>query len=1132
METVKENNTHWLDKKIFPFLPNLSIETFFVILLLIVAIISRFYMVDARVMSHDEVNHVVPSYDLYQGLGYAHDPITHGPLQFHLLAASYFVLGDSDFSARVPAVLFSIATVAFVIFAFRRYLGRTGTILAGLFFTISPFLLFYGRYTRNEAFVGLFAVTMLYAVLRYLERGDRFSMILLTVSTSLHFTSKETAYMYVAEMLIFLGLLFLQRLIQADWKSPAARRRFFNLSVLAIALFVIGFGLTVWTASLAEVSEDGNSVIAAELTAMHVASYVFLAAFLVAAAFDIVLLVKDHGWKRIRAERSFDLMLQLGTLVLPLLVAFPIKLIGWNPLDYSQMGLIRSGVMILFMFALSAALGYWWDRKRWGLNMIIFYAIFIVFYTTFFTNGRGFFTGLVGSLGYWLDQQSVERGSQPLYYYLLIQMPIYEYLGLIGTAVAVFLGLRNKNENLPEDEPQDVETVEVDSLREATATPDDEEIYGSPQPAPTFFLLLFWSAMNLIAFSISGEKMPWLTFHIAIPFLLTAAWGVGQLIDRIEWKKLINQHSLLALLLFPVFLTSLFAFIGSLFGSNPPFQGKELEQLQATNTFLMSLLVSCLSGLFIFRKLKQFSLNQILRLAVLSFMLILTLLTARTAYMANYINYDYANEFLVYAHASPAPKEILRQIEEISYRTTGGNDIVVSYDNDGLYPYWWYFRDYPNANWYTDQPTRELTNSTAILASTDNYGKVDSIVKDNYVKFEYIRLWWPMQDYFNLSLTRVIEAIGNPAMRSALWQIWLNRDYTEYAAVKNNGNLTLETWSPSDRFRLYLRKDIVSQIWEYGTNPNLAVVEETDPYLENALDLLPDQIIGSQGSDPGQLLSPRGMAIAPDGSIYVADSRNHRIQRFAPTGELIASWGTFADAVSGSAPGGTFNEPWDVAVDQYGNVFVADTWNHRVQKFTADGNFITMWGVFGTAESDYALWGPRSIVVDDQGYVYVTDTGNKRIVVYTNDGEAHASFGSVGFEEGQFDEPVGLALSPEGVLYVADTWNMRVQGFAVSADRAVFTPIHNWDFYGWFSQSLENKPYLAVAPNGNVFVTDPEGYRVVEFDASGAFIRSWGDYSAGLDGFGLSSAITVAPDGGVWVSDAGNHRLLRFTLPE
>ena len=153
MNEEKKTKISWLDKPVVDAFPLFSWEKLILTIIIILAILSRFILIGARVMSHDEINHVTPAYSLYQGNGYSHNPVTHGPFQFHMLALSYFMFGDSDFSSRIPAAAFSLAAVIFVLFAFRRYLGRVGALLGGLFFLVSPYILFYGRYTRNEAFI-------------------------------------------------------------------------------------------------------------------------------------------------------------------------------------------------------------------------------------------------------------------------------------------------------------------------------------------------------------------------------------------------------------------------------------------------------------------------------------------------------------------------------------------------------------------------------------------------------------------------------------------------------------------------------------------------------------------------------------------------------------------------------------------------------------------------------------------------------------------------------------------------------------------------------------------------------------------------------------------------------------------
>jgi DNA-binding beta-propeller fold protein YncE len=168
--------------------------------------------------------------------------------------------------------------------------------------------------------------------------------------------------------------------------------------------------------------------------------------------------------------------------------------------------------------------------------------------------------------------------------------------------------------------------------------------------------------------------------------------------------------------------------------------------------------------------------------------------------------------------------------------------------------------------------------------------------------------------------------------------------------------------------------------------------------------------------------------------------------------------------------------------------------------------------------------------VDSQGRVFVTDTGNKRVVVYDADGNFITQFGSAGFGLGEFDEPVGIAVDSQGQVFVADTWNQRIQVFREGAD-GNFTAFNTWDVAGWYGQSLDNKPYLAVDNSGHLFATDPEGNRVLEFTTDGKFLQYWGDLGQGTDSFDMTGAVAVDAEGGVWVSDTNNSRLMHFIVP-
>jgi len=272
----------------------------------------------------------------------------------------------------------------------------------------------------------------------------------------------------------------------------------------------------------------------------------------------------------------------------------------------------------------------------------------------------------------------------------------------------------------------------------------------------------------------------------------------------------------------------------------------------------------------------------------------------------------------------------------------------------------------------------------------------------------------------------------------------------------------------------------------------------------------------------------------------VFDAAGNFLSSFGQHGNPFDAAGTF---LGNDTTGGLFERPASVAVGPSGNIYVADTWNFRVQVFTPQGEFVRSWGQRGefgfnaAASPEDAFWGPRAIAVDSEERVYVADTGNKRIRVYTSDGQFMRDIGAGGSGVGQLDEPSGLVISPDGLLYVADTWNDRisvftldgqpVNRFAAGENRLV----NSFRVRGWIAD-LGNRPYLALDASRNVlYVTDPDAGRILIYDTNGNCLGSIGQPSremVGLNQFNTVGGITTDSQGNVFAADAGNGRVLRF----
>jgi DNA-binding beta-propeller fold protein YncE len=242
------------------------------------------------------------------------------------------------------------------------------------------------------------------------------------------------------------------------------------------------------------------------------------------------------------------------------------------------------------------------------------------------------------------------------------------------------------------------------------------------------------------------------------------------------------------------------------------------------------------------------------------------------------------------------------------------------------------------------------------------------------------------------------------------------------------------------------------------------------------------------GQAQGQFNQPRGIAVAEDGAIYVVDSGNARVQRFTPDGIFDLTFGSqgSAEGQFGRFQGSTISGPGGIAIGSNGNIYVADTWNHRVQVFTPAGEFVTAWGSFFDAADDPLasqanpglFYGPRDIAVHD-GLVYVTDTGNERVQVFTEEGKFVQMFGSFGSDQGQLVEPFGIDVAEDGTVLVADSHNARIARFTSEGE-----PLDAWPVPSWQGQTFF-EPYLRVGPDGKVYVSTSVLGTVSLFDQDG-----------------------------------------------
>lgn len=542
----------------------ITYENAFFLAIFLLAIVTRFWDIGNRGIHHDESLHSVYGRNLYIGNGYVHDPMMHGPLQFHLIATMDWLFGTSDAVSRFASA-FSGVWVVMSAFFLRRQMGRIPALIASFLLLISPSILYFSRMAREDSIYSAMEMIMIVGLWRFLTTRKPADFFIACAGLSLMYTIKETAYLTTA----IVGILFLALFAYQAGYAILGALAGYGVAMGGLYLFVsngMKNGSIPKLPDIPTTSPDYNTIMS--FAGRFLAHPLVLGGTFITLAFiaAVVFLLYRERQRVLEDERAARFVkIRPGRVS-----AIPSRRVrSNNPAAETLSGNSHAETPVAVSVQEPPRLeeqpdGDWseseeatevWDPTRLDpkpgsllahyqegsmpylvgalfsrpkvllIGFTIAASIFVVFYTVFFTDiPRGIASGLFASLGYWMAQQGVARGGQPWYYYLLL-VPLYEPIALFFSIVAAIFfswrGIRwlarNRAETRYEGGPR-LGAFNIDR----------------PVPFASFnaFLPLFlgsWVLGVFFLYSWAGEKMPWLVIHITRPLVFFAAIFLGAL---------------------------------------------------------------------------------------------------------------------------------------------------------------------------------------------------------------------------------------------------------------------------------------------------------------------------------------------------------------------------------------------------------------------------------------------------------------------------------------------------------------------------------------------------------------------------------------------------------------------------
>jgi len=771
--------------------------------LFIVALLTHLWGLGDRALHHDETLHAAYSWRLYMSQGFLHDPLLHGPFLYHIVALMYFLFGDSDFTARLSVALFGSALVLMP-YLIRRELGRGAALIAAVYLLISPAYLYMGRFVRHDMYSVVFELLTIISMVRYASTRKPRWLYVGAAALGLMATNMETFYLFLAIVGSLTLLVFLWRVWQPGLLVAGAA----GLLIVA-AVFVLpgkpegAAAGGVARANGSYMCPTSTSTAAPDNPMLYTPGPLLGLPPLATADNSYALCVRNQY-----DDNLGIYFIKLGEFFLhpAILLAFAgmlggiaaLYLLIWRRRDGEgetawQRAYARGDGWVAVFASLAG------DWRVW-IALMVFLTPYTLLFTSFFGHPSGIVSGTTGSLLYWLSQHNVQRGSQPGYYYL-IQLIVYEPLallwGLIGLVMTGVLAVRR--------------FMRQHAVGMAWRSRSINWQIAMP------LLLSWWLLTTVALYSWAGEKMPWLTIHVALPFVVLGAWAFNQTLSW--WRRpapalattdeqlATNGHIEPAELApkkwwdgaLQIYL-AIFGMIAGLFFLLITIVSRPGAGQQDAAPFIFPLALVMIALLTVFAGFLRGARWSIGAL-VLALALFGSAYTVRNAYQLNYRWGDDARELLVYVQTSPDVARIVRRLEDAATRRSG--NLKVWYDNETVWQ--WYMRNFKDAQQQPPDIPAPGDDVMAVLLLQENIARNTQNLQ-NLAGFriqKYPLRWWnPESELYRLppdwssaplepNSPLLMRLLRNPFDGPTAAQVWQYLIYRELPAPLGSSDFVL-----------------------------------------------------------------------------------------------------------------------------------------------------------------------------------------------------------------------------------------------------------------------------------------------------------------------------------------------------